>query len=132
MSIEPQTGESAHQAFIGFYPTPDLEATHRFYGDTLGLRLARDQGKCRIYHVAGGGHLGFCLSPQTAAPQPDPRVILTIVTDDVDGVYQRLQAAGTELEGAPKHNPDFAIYHFYARGPHGERLEVQRFDEPLE
>ena len=54
------------------------------------------------------------------------------MTEDVDSVYQRLQAAGAELEGAPKHNPNFAIYHFYARGPHGERLEVQRFDEPLE
>lgn len=118
----------AFDAFIGFYPTADLAATHRFYVGTLGLTLARDQGTCHIYGVAGGGYLGFCLRGSVDLP---PTVVLTLVTDDVDGVYERLMAAGVTAEAAPKHNAEYGIYHFYAQGPNGERVEVQRFDEML-
>ncbi|MFK7604449.1 VOC family protein [Deinococcus sp. SM5_A1] len=112
-------------AFIGFYPTADLAATHDFYVGTLGLTLARDQGSCHIYSVAGGGFLGFCERGSVALP---PSVVLTLVTEDVDGVYERLMAAGVTAEAAPKHNAEYGIYHFYAQGPSGERVEVQRFD----
>ena len=37
---------------ITFYGTKDIEATTAFYQDLLGLRLASDQGKCRIFEVA--------------------------------------------------------------------------------
>lgn len=119
----------AFSASIGFYPTSDLTATRAFYEGVLGLSLVRDQGTCQIYRVAGGGYVGFCQSAE--AVSFDPRVILTLVTDDVDGVYEALRAAGVETEAPPRHNPRYAIFHFYARGPMGERVEIQRFDEPL-
>ncbi|CAM3960818.1 VOC family protein [Deinococcus frigens] len=115
-------------AFIGFYPTTDLAATHDFYVGTLGLTLARDQGTCHIYSVAGGGYLGFCLREAVELP---PTVVLTLVTDDVDGVYETLHKAGVKAEAAPKHHAEYGIYHFYAKGPSGERVEIQRFDENL-
>lgn len=113
---------------IGFYPTGDLTATHAFYVGLLGLTLARDQGKCHIYR-AGSGYLGFCHSD--GAVTYDRRVILTLVTGAVDAVYERLQAAGVACEHPPRLNEEFGIYHFYAAGPQGERVEVQRFEERL-
>lgn len=114
---------------IGFYPTADLAATHAFYVGLLGLTLARDQGKCHIYR-AGSGYLGFCHSDEP--PEYDRRVVLTLVTDAVDAVYTHLQEAGVACEHPPRHNAAFGIYHFYAAGPQGERVEVQRFLKPLQ
>jgi hypothetical protein len=37
---------------IVFLATTDLSATAALYEETLGLTLALDQGKCRIYEVA--------------------------------------------------------------------------------
>lgn len=115
-------------AFIGFYPTRDLQATHDFYVNVLGLRLARDQGTCHIYEVTGGGYIGFCQRNEAELPR---NIVLTLVLDDVDEVYKTLQAAGVECEDAPKLNEQYGIYHFYAKGPMGERVEVQRFENNL-
>ncbi len=116
-------------ALIAFYPCHDLGATRDFYERDLGLRLERDQGSCLIFGVAGGGYLGFCQHERPLAEHPG--LILTLVLDDVDGVYQRLKRRAVETEGPPKLNEPFGIYHFFARDPDGYRLEVQRFLEPL-
>lgn len=108
---------------IVFFPTTDLAATAAFYEQTLGLALTVDQGNCRIYR-AGAGYVGFCQAE--TAPQHDG-LILTLVSDDVDGWYARLHAAGVPTDGAPRANPRYRIYHFFARDPNGYRLEVQRF-----
>ena len=48
----------------------------------VGLRLARDQGTCPIYHVSDGAYLGFC---QRADATNEPGgVVVTLVTDGVD------------------------------------------------
>jgi len=44
---------------IVFLATNDLGTTASFYEKTLGLPLALDQGKCRIYQVAQAAFLGF-------------------------------------------------------------------------
>jgi predicted enzyme related to lactoylglutathione lyase len=116
-------------AFIAFYPASDLAATRDFYERDLGLALARDQGSCLIFRVAGGGYLGFCQHERAASAHAG--VILTLVLEDVDAVYRRLQRLAVETEGPPRLNEGFGIYHFFARDPDGYRLEVQRFLEPL-
>ncbi len=113
---------------ITFLYTPDLEATARFYEDVLELPLARDQGACRIYHAAGGGFIGFCRHIGDAPPDG---VILTLVTDDVDGWYARLQERGVDFEKAPTSNARYGIYHCFLRDPNGYLVEIQRFDDPL-
>jgi catechol 2,3-dioxygenase-like lactoylglutathione lyase family enzyme len=112
-----------------FFTTRDLVATDRFYRDLLGLALVRDQGDCRIYRVGARGYIGFCQRPD-AAIQPSG-VILTLVTDDVDGWHARLSAAGVPVEVAPRHNPTYHIYQCFLRDPNGYLVEIQRFDEPL-
>ena len=44
---------------IVFLATSNLSRTSDFYEKVLGLALALDQGKCRIYRVAGEGYVGF-------------------------------------------------------------------------
>ncbi len=43
--------ERAGTQQITFLDTRDLARTADFYERILGLRLARDQGSCRIYHA---------------------------------------------------------------------------------
>jgi len=114
-------------SLIGFFGTRDLHATDHFYSQVLGLPLEKDQGTCRIYRVTEGGMLGFCRHIEPTGTPRSP--IITLVTDDVDGIYQRLVAAGVEVPHPPAVNPKFSIYHFFITDPNGYTVEVQRFLE---
>jgi catechol 2,3-dioxygenase-like lactoylglutathione lyase family enzyme len=114
-------------AQITFCSTNDLDATAAFYEQTLGLTLALDQGACRIYRVADNAYLGFCARDD--APRPDG-VILTVVTDDVDGWHAQLIERGVRFEKPPATNQKFDIYHCFLRDPNGYLIEIQRFDDP--
>ncbi|HAJ36053.1 MAG TPA: glyoxalase [Chloroflexi bacterium] len=111
---------------VTFLYTSDLVATARFYEAIIGLPLALDQGNCRIYRVSADGFLGFCAR---RGAQPSG-VIVTFVTPDVDGWYDRLCAQGVVFEKAPVFNPDYNIYHCFLRDPNGYLLEIQRFCDP--
>ena len=102
-----------------------------FYEEALGLELARDQGRVRIYAMPGGGYLGIC---QARAPRLAPMerqegsVMLTLVVDDVAAWRARLAEHGPSpvmLSEA------FRIEHFFLQDPAGHVVEVQRFLEPL-
>ncbi len=112
---------------ITFLPTADLQATHAFYAEVLGLELALDQGTCRIYRVVGQSFWGFCLRAAPVAPE---QVVLTLCSDDVEAWHRRLEEIGIATDGPPRINPKYGIQHFYARDPNGYRIEVQRFLDP--
>jgi catechol 2,3-dioxygenase-like lactoylglutathione lyase family enzyme len=113
---------------ITFLPTLDLEATHTFYAGQLGFPMVLDQGTCRVYQV-GSAFWGFC---RAGVPMSDPRrVTLTIVDKDVDAWHARLSKSGVTVDGEPRENPRYRIYHFYATDPNGYQIEVQRFLHPF-
>jgi len=115
--------------FISFYPCHDLSATRDFYERDLGLELARDQETCLIFRVTATAFVGFC---QHEGDLPKHKgLIITLVTENVDGVYSRLKQLGVETEAPPKLNERYGIYHFFARDPDEYKLEVQRFLTPL-
>jgi catechol 2,3-dioxygenase-like lactoylglutathione lyase family enzyme len=114
-------------AQITFCYTRDLVRTAGFYEGTLGLPLVLDQGGCRIYRAARGAYLGFCGRPEAEKPSG---VILTFVTDDVDGWRDRLAEKGVVFEKEPAANSEYGIYHCFFRDPNGYLLEIQRFDDP--
>ena len=114
-------------AQITFCYTPDLPTTARFYEEIMGFPLALDQGTCRIYRVARQAYLGFC--QRAGAGRPDG-VILTLVTQDVDGWHARLTARGVVCEKAPIFNPTYHIYQAFFRDPNGYLIEIQRFEDP--
>ena len=114
-------------SLITFIYTKDLESTSDFYGNLLELPLVLEKGGCRIYRVAVSGYIGVCDRGDTEEPKG---LILTLVTDDVDGWFEKLKAAGTEVEKAPALNPEYGIYHCFLRDPAGYRVEIQRFEDP--
>ncbi len=114
--------------FITFLRTDDLAATCRFYEDLLGLKRVLDQAGCVIFQTAGTAYVGFC--ERGDVPQPPERIVLTLVTDEVDAWHERLAAAGASTDGAPRLNSDYGIYHFFAADPNGYMVEVQRFEDP--
>ena len=122
---------------VVFLDTRDLARTADFYERLLGLRLARDQGRCRVYHVAGGAYLGFCErgggpAPLGGAQAETGGVVLTLVTDDVDAWCAHLRAAGVPIVKEPADNPPYRIYNGFVRDPNGYLVEIQRFWEPLQ
>jgi catechol 2,3-dioxygenase-like lactoylglutathione lyase family enzyme len=118
---------AAFDAQITFCSTPDLGKTARFYEEVLGLPLALDQGACRIYRVADRALIGFC---EHLEPVRTAGIILTLVTDDVDGWHARLIAQGVVFEKAPSLNARFRIYNCFLRDPNGYLIEIQRFEDP--
>ena len=116
----------AFDSQITFIYVDDLGRSAEFYGGVLGFEVARDQGVCLIYRVAEQAFLGVCSHRR---PQPDG-VIITLVSDDVDGWAARLTDAGYEVEG-PATSQEFAIRHLFVHDPDGHPVEIQRFDAPL-
>jgi catechol 2,3-dioxygenase-like lactoylglutathione lyase family enzyme len=115
---------------VTFLYTADLPATADFYENVLGLPLVLDQGACRIYRVAGDAFVGFCRQGDADRQARPAGTILTLVTDEVDAWYERLQAEGVAFEKAPTLNPEFNIYHCFLRDPNGYLIEIQRFLDP--
>jgi catechol 2,3-dioxygenase-like lactoylglutathione lyase family enzyme len=114
---------------ITFLYTRDLKTTINFYENILGLRLARDQGDCKIYHLCGDSYVGFC--ERESAPEKPQGVLLTLVTDEVDEWFGKLNGVGIPVDKTPVLNPKYGIYHCFVRDPNGYVIEIQRFEEPL-
>ena len=113
---------------VTFLSVNNLEKSTEFYGEKLGLRLARDQGTCRIFHVSGSSYVGVC---QSDASVGSNGLTLTMVSNDVDGWYRRLLAQGVTIKHPPRLNEKYQIYHFYLEDPDGYTIEIQRFEDSL-
>lgn len=114
-------------AFISFLPTTDLVASADFYERVMGLGLTLDQGTCRIYRITDSAYLGVCQRDPFDDVQP---VITTIVSNDVDGWFERVVNAGWTDVTEPEHSETYKLVHIWVKDPDGNQLEVQRFDDP--
>ena len=120
---------------VTFLYVKDLAISAHFYGETLQLELVLNQGLARIYRVgSGNAFLGICLSSAVQqAPPPDRAplgVIVTFVSNDVDGAYAALRAKGVAFEKPPTVNTTYNIYNCFLRDPDGYLLEIQTFLSP--
>jgi len=109
--------------YVHFNGTNDIEKTHEFYCNFLGLKLWMEQATCRIYELPGGNLIGFCEHMEVAKKGN----MLTFVTDYVDEVYEEFVKAGIYVDGAPRENKKYNIYHFFTTDPDGHELEAQKF-----
>lgn len=116
---------------VTFLHTADLAATAVFYETILQLPLVLDQGSCRIYAAGGDAYLGFC---RTLGAHMDARssdgVMLTLVTQDVDGWHAYLRHHKVPIKKPPTFNEKFNIYQCFVRDPNGYLIEFQRFLDP--
>lgn len=113
---------------VTFLYTRDLEQTAAFYEQTVELPLVLDQGYCRIYRVSADAFLGFCTKHEAERDSQD--VVITLVSQDVDGWYERLRSKGVTFQKPPAYNAQYNIYHCFLRDPNGYLLEIQRFHDP--
>lgn len=114
---------------VTFLYAANLHESARFYHELLGLELVLDQGPCQIFRVAGNAFLGVCQCSGERPVSADG-VIVTFVSNDVDGWYDKLAAAGVAFMAPPTHNERFNIYHAFFHDPDGYKLEVQQFQDP--
>ena len=114
-------------AQITFLPSSDLAASRAFYGGVLGLDLVVDQGVCLIFRVTDDAFIGTC---EHLEPVDQRSVIVTLVTEDVDGWCDRIRMRGGQFRSGPEHSERFGIYHAFIDDPDGNHLEIQRFDDP--
>jgi len=114
---------------ITFLHSQNIQATRQFYNEVLGLPVVRDQGSCLIFGVTESAFLGFC--EHITPIKTGRRVILTLVTENVDEWYTALKDREINMISEPKSNPQFQIYHFFLNDPDGYWVEIQRFDQPL-
>lgn len=112
---------------VTFLLVADLERSSNFYADVLGLELTLDQGDCRIFRTGTTAFIGVCERPDRGDPGS---VLVTLVTDDVDGCHVRLISAGAVCEREPQVNAKYNVYHAFYRDPDGYLIEIQRFLDP--
>jgi hypothetical protein len=114
---------------VMFLPTDNLQKIIDFYEGVLGLELVRDQKLCRIYKTGPSSYLGFC--ERGYSIPTDYRVVITLLIDDVDGVYKLLKSSNIATESTPEFSERFNVYQFFVRDPNSYLVEIQRFIEPL-
>jgi catechol 2,3-dioxygenase-like lactoylglutathione lyase family enzyme len=119
----------ALQGQVMFLPTDSHQKVIGFYEKVLGLELVRDQTLCRIYKTGPTSYVGFC--ERGYSIPTDYRVVITLLIDDVDGVYKLLKENSISTESTPEYSQRFNVYQFFVRDPHGYVVEIQRFIEPL-
>ena len=109
--------------------TDDLPGTARFYGETIGLEQVLDQGGCRIYKTSATSFLGVCQVRPGRFVEPKG-VVITMVTQDVDGWHAFLKARDVTILEPPAYHPSFDVYCLFAADPNGYKLEFQAFRNP--
>ena len=80
--------------------------------------------------MCGTAYIGFCQNDD--APEPAPKVVLTLVTEHVDEWFTHLKQHAVEIVKEAADNPSYHIYNGFARDPSGYLIEIQRFWKPLE
>ncbi|AUS78702.1 VOC family protein [Actinoalloteichus sp. AHMU CJ021] len=131
---------TVHHAFL---PHTDPEAALRFYRDALGFEVLDDVGyeEMRWITVGPRGRPGtsIVLHPPTADPgisEDERRTIaelmakgsfaaITLATDDLDGLFERLEAAGADIVQEPA-DQDYGVRDCAFRDPAGNLVRVNQ------
>lgn len=98
-----------------------MEELTDYYVNRLGCALWLDQGGCRLFRY-GNLVVGFCRGDKA-----DTEGLVTFVyprREQVDSMHRILAESA---QAPPKDNPDYRIYHFYAKDPEGRNVEFQYF-----
>jgi uncharacterized glyoxalase superfamily protein PhnB len=104
----------------------DARALIRFLVDAFGFEETVVYGEGdRVDHAQlswppGGGIMLGSVRDGEEGPSSPGTFGAYVVTEDVDGVYQRARAAGAEITAEP-HDTDYGSHDFAARDPEGNR-----------
>lgn len=115
-------------AGIIFTDTVDLQATQKFYIETLGFTSWLEQENIAILR-----HENFLIGFQ-AKNNVNFQSLLTIFVPTktaVDEYYHRLKALNLTIS-EPQENHTYHIYNFFAKDGDGRNIEVQKFLNPIQ
>jgi catechol 2,3-dioxygenase-like lactoylglutathione lyase family enzyme len=125
-----------------FLPHDDPDASLAFYRDTLGFEVRNDVGKGRMRWITvgppGQPETSIVLDPPGANPgiTDDERrtiaemmakgtyAMLLLATTDLDGTFERLQAADAEIVQEPTEQP-YGVRDCAVRDPAGNLIRIQ-------
>ena len=113
-----------------FYYYADVEAAWHFYTEVVGLRTVADYGFAKIMQVASRSYLTLVDAERGMHSADEPKTAtLALVTDQVEGWYEYLSAAGVPMRAELDAEPDPTAPHvgFVAIDPEGYYLEFERF-----
>ena len=117
----PAEKQKAPMTGVVFFNTLQLDDLTEFYTQRVGAELWMDQTDCRIFRH-GQFLFGFCQREES-----ETCGILTFVYPDREGVDRMFERFRNEALGAPRDNPRYPIYNFFARDPEGRMIEFQMF-----
>ena len=125
-----------------FLPHSDPEQSLAFYRDALGFEVRKDVGYEDMRWItvgpAGRPDMNIVLTPPAADPgitDDERRIIaemmakgtyasINLATKDVDGTFERLQAADAEVVQEPTDQP-YGIRDCALRDPAGNMIRIQ-------
>jgi predicted enzyme related to lactoylglutathione lyase len=114
---------------ITFFYYEDIHAVVPFYEDVLKFELVLDQGLARIYRIAENCYFGIVDGNRGHLKhQEKSAVLLTIVSQDVEGWHARLKEIG--VAGQSEMLRGNFCEHFFFEDPAGYAIEIQRFHNP--
>ena len=133
---EPAPAEAAEvavpdiQAMNAFYYYADVEAAWGFYTDVLGFETVVDYGFAKILRVAEASYLTLVDAERGMHSADEPKsVTLAVITEEVEGWYEYLDAAGVPMRAELRVTDGSAHDGFVAVDPEGYYLEFERFNE---
>ena len=102
----------------------DLEEAAHFYESIMGFRQTYSLDWVKIYETNQGASIGIVDEKKGFLKEAkDKPVMLSWVTDDVDGWYQYLKEKGVEIKTEPNDTPETGIRAFIFSDPGGYTLE---------
>ncbi|GAA1756926.1 VOC family protein [Nonomuraea sp. AD125B] len=128
-----------------FLPHDDPEAALAFYRDTLGFEIRKDVGHGGMRWITvgppGQPETSIVLYPPGADPgvtEEEQRVItemmakgtyggILLAADDVDAVFDKLQATGAEVMQEPTDQP-YGVRDCAFRDPAGNMIRISKRD----
>ena len=122
---------------VTFFYYEDLEPVAHFYGDVLQLPITMDEDWVKIFQITPSSSVGIVLNGRGFhAVSAEKPAMLSIVTNDVDGWYARLQQANVTMrrklpppdkEKKPGSAP---VRGFIAEDPGGYTIEFFSWQKP--
>lgn len=123
--------DAANILAITFLYYRDLAGAMRFYEEVLGLKLAIDQGWCKIYRIAEGAHVGLVDEARGMNKWAEAKPVqLCIRVPDVDAWRDWIAEAGAEDLSEMFQNEELGIRAFVFRDPEGYQVEIQSATRP--
>ncbi|RMI30944.1 VOC family protein [Nocardia stercoris] len=128
-----------------FLPHSDADASLAFYRDVLGFEVRKDVGDGRMRWITVGSpdqsDVSIVLHPPAVEPGTTDEERATIVemmekgnygrivlaTRDLDTVFDKVQAAGTEVLQEPTVHP-YGMRDCAFRDPAGNQIRIQELD----